>query len=150
MKKNVMVLYVLLLTSLIHAETFKFYGVWMEEERYAEYKKGEDELLVPFVKRLDGRDFLAVPNCISISMDEQTIIAPGAALKIQKVDENKIFISLANGNGRGIFYIKPINRDSMILTLEEADSVIEDNQWYFSKGESLTLHLCDSFLEPPD
>ena len=150
MKKNVAVLYVLLLTSLIHAETFKFYGVWMEEERYAEYKKGEDELLVPFVKRLDGRDFLAVPNCISISMDEQTIIAPGAALKIQKVDENKIFISLANGNGRGIFYIKPINRDSMILTLEEADSAIEDNQWYFSKGESLTLHLCDSFFEPPD
>ena len=48
--KKVTVLYVLLLTSFIHAEAFKFYEVWMEDEAYAEYKKGGDKLLVPYVK----------------------------------------------------------------------------------------------------
>lgn len=72
---------------------------------------------MPIVKQLDNRDFLVVPNCISISMNEQMIVASGAALKIQTFSKDKIFISFENGKGRGVF-LEEIDRDSTLMRLQ--------------------------------
>lgn len=119
------------------------YGIWTEETSYAEYLKG-DELLAPHVAILDGRKYLALPNCIYISKDSQTIRAPGALLRIYKIQGHEIYVGIKNGKGNAVLYAEQTSPAAMTLTVKKADKDFEENQYFFTRGMKENLHLCDS------
>lgn len=145
MKNKIIFLLVIFIISCVNNKK-SYSGYWcnVEAYSYAASEDGKNDELIEFYEaEVDGIMYQVLHNSIKISYDKKEIQAPGAKLRISKIDGTKVFVQTENGY-TGCLLITFLKPNVIEMSLLEAENDFFCDQSWFSLSEKDILHRCDT------
>lgn len=149
MKSFYSILIIILLTSCSSAG-LDIAGVWANIEAYSNWKENAPEDVVARIAEVDGLHYLALPNSIVISLEQEQFLVPGGEWRItsKTIKGNNVRLGIEsnrNAKNRAVIIITFKSKDSIYFILESLEGNMQNemDEAFLLLGKEFIYHRCD-------